>query len=44
MADGDWDLAVGDHLSREQRMVHFGGAKYGGIEPSGTTPNGLMPR
>lgn len=34
-----WDVAVGDLLTREQRMQRFGGAKYGGIETSSTTPN-----
>jgi hypothetical protein len=34
-----WDVAVGDLLTREQRMQRFGGAKYGGIEMSSTTPN-----
>lgn len=37
--NGDWDVAVGELLSREERMQRFGGAKYGGIEPSGSSPN-----
>jgi hypothetical protein len=37
--DSDWDLAIGDLLSREERATRFGGAKYGGIEPSRTTLN-----
>ena len=35
----EWDLAVGDYLSRDEQMSRFGGAKYGGMEPSATTPN-----
>lgn len=35
----EWDVAVGEHLSRPERMRRFGGAKYGGIEPSGSSPN-----
>ncbi len=35
----DWDIAVGDHLTRDERMRRFGGARYGGIEPSAKTPN-----
>jgi hypothetical protein len=35
----DWDLAVGDTLSREARSQRYGGATYGGIQPSATTPN-----
>jgi hypothetical protein len=35
----EWDVAVGDFLSRAERMKRFGGAEYGGIEPSSSTPN-----
>jgi 5-methylcytosine-specific restriction protein A len=34
-----WTLAVGDTLSRDARRAQFGGAVYGGIEPSKTSPN-----
>jgi 5-methylcytosine-specific restriction protein A len=34
-----WNVAVGELLTREERMQRFGGAKYGGIETSSTTPN-----
>jgi hypothetical protein len=39
MAYGEWDVAVGEHLSREQRAQRFGGGKPGWIEPSASTPN-----
>ena len=35
----DWDTPVGSTLSREYRMVRYGGGRYGGIEPSRSTPN-----
>lgn len=35
----DWDLPVGALLSRSERKVRFGGAMYGGIEPSASSPN-----
>jgi hypothetical protein len=35
----EWVTPVGSLLSREQRMAMYGGAKYGGIEPSASTPN-----
>ncbi len=35
----DWDLAAGAHLSRSERKARFGGALYGGIEPSAISPN-----
>ncbi|MFG3704735.1 hypothetical protein ACGF7U_08390 [Micromonospora sp. NPDC047670] len=34
-----WEIGVGTTLSREQRMLRYGGGKYGGVEPSGRTPN-----
>jgi hypothetical protein len=34
-----WDLEPGAEMTREQRRVRFGGALYGGIEPSARTPN-----
>ncbi|MEV2241731.1 hypothetical protein [Micromonospora sp. NPDC049891] len=34
-----WDTPVGATLSREHRMVRYGGGKYGGIEPSRSTHN-----
>ncbi|MGH2705147.1 MAG: hypothetical protein ACRDJ4_08640 [Actinomycetota bacterium] len=35
----NWNLRTGDELTREERRTRFGGALYGGIEPSATTPN-----
>jgi hypothetical protein len=35
----EWDLAIGDVLSRAERARRFGGATLGGIQPSRTTPN-----
>jgi 5-methylcytosine-specific restriction protein A len=35
----DWDLPVGARLSRSERKARFGGAIYGGIEPSARSPN-----
>jgi Mrr N-terminal domain len=35
----DWDLYPGDTLSRQERVGRFGGGRYGGIEPSRSTPN-----
>ena len=35
----DWDLEVGEELTRDQRRQRFGGSLYGGIEPSASTPN-----
>ncbi|MGY1640050.1 hypothetical protein ACI782_02820 [Geodermatophilus sp. SYSU D00703] len=37
--DLDWDIAVGEHLSRRQRMQLFGGATPSRIEPSASTLN-----
>jgi hypothetical protein len=34
-----WDLEPGDVLGRRDRMARFGGAMYGGIQPSKTSPN-----
>ncbi|MCU1612633.1 MAG: hypothetical protein JWO98_173 [Frankiales bacterium] len=34
-----WDVEVGDHLTRKERMERFGGGSQGGIEPSAQTPN-----
>jgi hypothetical protein len=36
---GDWDLPVGALLTRSERKARFGGALYGGIEPSASSPN-----
>ena len=36
---GDWDIAIGEQLTRNERRKRFGGALYGGIEPSAKTPN-----
>jgi len=35
----EWDLQVGDELTRDERRQRFGGGLYGGIEASRTTPN-----
>ena len=35
----DWSLAIGETLSRRERNQRFGGALFGGIQPSSTTPN-----
>ena len=35
----DWNLEVGEELTRDQRRRRFGGGLYGGIEPSARTPN-----
>jgi hypothetical protein len=34
-----WDIRPGEYLSREDRRVRFGGARYGGIEPSAKSNN-----
>ncbi|ADB33661.1 hypothetical protein Kfla_4643 [Kribbella flavida DSM 17836] len=35
----EWPLQVGDVLSRSERSRRFGGALFGGIEPSAKSPN-----
>ncbi len=35
----EWQEPVGQLLTREQRKAKYGGALYGGIEPSAQTPN-----
>jgi hypothetical protein len=35
----DWDVPVGGLLSRQERMTRYGGARYGGMETSTTSPN-----
>jgi hypothetical protein len=35
----EWDLPIGALLSRAERKARFGGAMYGGIEPSSSSPN-----
>lgn len=34
-----WDVAIGEHLTRDQRVERFGGSRQGGMEPSAKTPN-----
>lgn len=34
-----WTVSVGETLGRRERMERFGGALYGGIEPSRSSPN-----
>ena len=38
-ANNDWDLKPGEFLTREKRRERFGGALYGGIEPSAKSNN-----
>lgn len=38
-ASVEWDVPIGALLSRAERMERFGGAMYGGIEPSSSSPN-----
>jgi 5-methylcytosine-specific restriction protein A len=35
----DWLEPIGEYLTREERRTRYGGSLYGGIEPSGRTPN-----
>ena len=35
----DWDVPIGARMTRDERRERFGGALYGGIEPSAKTPN-----
>jgi 5-methylcytosine-specific restriction protein A len=35
----EWKLRPGEFLSRDNRRIEYGGALYGGIEPSAQTPN-----
>ena len=35
----EWDVPVGARMTRDERRERFGGALYGGIEPSAKTPN-----
>lgn len=35
----EWDVPIGAFLSRAERNARFGGALYGGIEPSSGSPN-----
>ncbi|MEV4383917.1 restriction endonuclease [Streptosporangium sp. NPDC049644] len=39
MTGDGWDTPVDSLMGREERMAKYGGAKYGGIEPSRKTPN-----
>ncbi|MFD8528429.1 restriction endonuclease [Streptosporangium canum] len=39
MIDDGWNTPVGALLGRDERMAQYGGAKYGGIEPSRQSPN-----
>lgn len=38
-AETGWTLEPGQTLGRRARMAQFGGAMYGGIQPSATSPN-----
>lgn len=38
----DWDIQPGTRVNRRALHAKFGGAWYGGIEPSGKTPNVLL--
>lgn len=35
----EWNMAVGTRMTRDERRAQYGGATYGGIEPSAQTPN-----
>jgi hypothetical protein len=35
----EWLEPIGAHLTREERAARYGGAKFGGIEPSRRSPN-----
>jgi hypothetical protein len=37
-----WDIKIGDELKRTELQKTYGGAPYGGIEPSAKTPNILI--
>ncbi|MEU6429771.1 hypothetical protein ABZ860_28095 [Microbispora sp. NPDC046973] len=39
MISSRWDTPLGASLTRDERMARYGGAKYGGIEPSSSTAN-----
>jgi len=41
-ADSGWNIAVGQTLTRRELQQRYGGAPFGGIEPSRTTPNVLL--
>ena len=41
-ADPAWDIAVGQTLIRRELQQRYGGAPFGGIEPSRSTPNVLL--
>lgn len=36
---GDWDIALGEKHTRAEISERYGGARFGGIEPSGQSPN-----
>jgi 5-methylcytosine-specific restriction protein A len=38
-SSADWDLPIGALLTRAERNARFGGAVFGGIEPSRSSPN-----
>ncbi len=40
--DFSWDIDVGDEIKRTELQDRFGGGRFGGIEPSATTPNVLL--
>jgi hypothetical protein len=41
-ADPSWDIEVGQSLTRRELQQRYGGAPFGGIEPSRSTPNVLL--
>jgi len=41
-ADTAWGITVGQVLTRRELQQRYGGAPYGGIEPSRSTPNVLL--
>jgi len=40
--DATWDIEVGDEIRRTELQDRYGGGRFGGIEPSATTPNVLL--
>lgn len=38
----EWELEIGDITNRREVMERYGGSRFGGIEPSNTTPNVMI--
>jgi hypothetical protein len=41
-SETSWEIAVGETVTRRELQQRYGGAPYGGIEPSRSTPNVLL--